>query len=143
MKTVLENYESTLEFLKTANAPEDLVDFIAKKIAQEKKTREAAKTKRFEETGGVKKDAAFSEFYQGIRDKVMPCISKQLKTGDELSVESGAVNSSGTPVLAAQIATALRPLINDGVIVVEEKKINYTDSKGLNKEAYRKAYRLA
>ena len=143
MATVRENFENTLEFLKGANAPDELIEFIAGRVAQEQKARESAKAKRLEKNGGEKRDPSQSEFYTTLRDAIYKVMSTDLQTGDALVAAAGVNTPSGKPVLAAQVAMALKPLIADGTVVVGEVKVAYTDKQGLSKESLRKAYRLA
>lgn len=143
MATVRENFENTLEFLKGANAPAEIVEFIAGRIAQEEKARETAKAKRLEKNGGEKKDPSQSEFYTSLRDSLYKVLTTTAMTGDELVEAAGVTTASGKPVLAAQVAMALKPLVSDGTVVIEEKKVSYTDKNNLTKESLRKAYRLA
>lgn len=141
--TIKENYTAVAEFLTANGASTEMIDFINGRIAQEDKARENAKNKRLEKNGGEKKDPANSEFYTGLRESIYKVLTTEFQTGDALVSAAKAVTTNGKPVLAAQVAMALKPLIADGTVVVGEIKVAYTDTKGLAKETLRKAYKLA
>lgn len=143
MATVYENYVSTLNFLKEANAPEEMISFIDGRISQLEKNRELAKERREKKNGGEKKDIAQSDFYSGLRDSIYKVMTTEFQTGDSLVEASDFVSSSGKKPLAAQVAVALKPLVADGTVIVGEVKVSTTDKQGLIKESLRKAYRLA
>lgn len=143
MATVYENYVSTLNFLKEANAPEEMISFIDGRIGQLEKNRELAKERREKKNGGEKKDIAQSDFYSGLRDSIYKVMTTEFQTGDSLVEASDFVSSSGKRPLAAQVAVALKPLVADGTVIVGEVKVSTTDKQGLIKESLRKAYRLA
>lgn len=143
MATIRENYTSINEFLKANGAPSDLIEFVDSRIAQEDKQAASAKAKRLEKTGGVKKDPAFSEFYTALRSDLMGVMTTDFQTGDALVAACGAVSSKGTPVLAAQVATALKPAVADGTVVVEDIKCTVTGKDGLSRETLRRGYKLA
>ena len=143
MATVYENYVSTLNFLKEANAPEEMISFIDGRIGQLEKNRELAKERREKKNGGEKKDIAQSDFYSGLRDSIYKVMTTEFQTGDSLVEASDFVSSSGKKPLAAQVAVALKPLVADGTVIVGEVKVSTTDKQGLIKESLRKAYRLA
>lgn len=143
MATIRENYNSVNEFLKANNAPSELIDFVDSRIAQEDKQAASAKAKRLEKTGGVKKDPAQSEFYTTLRNDLMGVMTTEFQTGDALVAACGAVSSKGTPVLAAQVATALKPAVADGSVIVSEIKCSVVGKDGLSRETLRKGYKLA
>lgn len=141
MATILENFETTLNFLEGANAPTEIIDFIEGRLNQEKKSRDNARAKRSE--NGEKKDITQSDFYVSLREALYKVLTTAPMTGDELIAAAQFNTPSGKKAIAAQVSTALKPLIDDGTVVVETKKVSYVDKHGLNKESNRKAYRLA
>lgn len=141
--TVKENYELVAAFLKDNGADAALIDFINGRIAQEEKARASAKAKRLEKNGGEKKDPSDSEFYTELREAIYKVLTTELQTGDALVEAAGATTKNGKPVLAAQVAMALKPLIADGTVVTGEVKVEFTNNKGLKTESMRKGYRLA
>jgi hypothetical protein len=141
--TIKENYSAIANFLSANNAPADMIEFVNGRIAQEDKARENAKAKRLEKNGGEKKDPANSEFYTGLRESIYKVLTTEFQTGDALVTAANAVTTNGKPVLAAQVAMALKPLIEDGTVVTGQIKVAYVNGKGLNTESLRKAYKLA
>lgn len=141
--TIKENYTAVANFLSEKNAPAEMIDFITGRIAQEDKARETAKAKRLEKNGGEKKDPANSEFYTTLRESLYKVLTTEFQTGDALVSAAKATTANGKAVLAAQVAMALKPLVEDGTVVIGEVKVSYVDAKGLNKESLRKAYKLA
>lgn len=143
MATVRENYVSVMEYLKNTNAPAELVEFMATRVAQEEKARESAKAKRIEKNGGERKNTYDSPFYTNLRNEIYKVLTTNFQTGDELISKADVKTDNGKTVLAAQVAMALKPLIADGTVVVGEVKVSYTDKHNLTKESMRKAYKLA
>ena len=141
--TIRENYVALKEFLETNGAAAELVDFVDTRIAQEDKARETAKAKRLEKNGGEKKDPSQSEFYTSLRDTLYAALTTEFQTGSDLVAAAGATTPAGKPVLAAQVAMALKPLLEDGTVICDGIKVSYVDKQGLNKESIRKAYKLA
>lgn len=141
--TVIENFIATKNHLEATGAPAEMVDFIQSRIDLVTKSQEHTKAKRLEKNGGEKKDISNSEFYTSLRDAIYKVVSTTPATGDALIAASGFKSQSGKPVLAAQVATALKPLLEDGTIVTEDVKVEVVDKHGLKKETLRKGYRLA
>lgn len=141
--TVFENYVAVSEFLKSKGAPAELVEFVDGRCAQEQKSRETAKAKRLEKTGGVKRDASESEFYTALRASLYKALTTDYKTGKQLIEVCDFKNPSGKAVLPAQVAMALKPLIADGTVVIGEVKVAHTNAQGLTSETMQKAYKLA
>ena len=140
--TILDNFEAVLTYLEDTQADAELIEFISGRIAQEKKARDAAAERR-KANGGEKKDPAMSEFYTKARETLTTALTAEFQTGDELVSASGAKTNNDKPLLAPQVATALKPLVESGEVVVDSVIREYTDSKGLVKQASRKAYKLA
>lgn len=141
--TIKENYTAVANFLSENKAPAEMIEFITGRIAQEDKARETAKAKRLEKNGGEKKDPANSEFYTNLRESLYKVLTTEFQTGDALVSAAKATTANGKAVLAAQVAMALKPLVEDGTVVIGEVKVSYIDGKGLKKESLRKAYKLA
>ena len=141
--TIRENYVAIQEFLASNGADAELVEFVASRIAQEDKARETAKAKRLEKNGGEKKDASQSEFYTTLRAQLCDALTTEFQTGSDLVANAGVTTPAGKPVLAAQVAMALKPLIDEGTVICDGVKVTYTDKQGLKKESIRKAYKLA
>lgn len=141
--TILESFKEVEAYLKDVEAPEDLVAFIEGRIEQAEKTAESAKASRLKKTGGEKKDTSQSDFYVGLREKIYPVLTVEAQAGSELLDQIDNVTPNGKEYLAAQIAVALRPLIEDGTVVVSKKKVEFMDKEGLKKETLRTAYNLA
>ena len=141
--TVYENFESVLGFLADNDAPSELCEFVQSRMDQEAKARAAAKAKRLEKNGGEKKDPANSEFYTSLRNSISSVLTNDFQTGDDLIKAAGATTPSGKPVLAAQVATALKPLVSNGSVVTGEVVVTIVDKKGLTKQTIRKGYKLA
>lgn len=141
--TILENFQEVEAYLKDVEAPEDLIEFITGRIEQAEKAAESAKAARLKKTGGEKKDVTQSDFYVGLRDKIYPVLTVEPQVGDELLGQIDNVTPNGKEYLAAQIAVALKPLVQDGTVVVSKKKVEFEDKNGLKKETLRTAYNLA
>lgn len=141
--TVVEKFSEVRDTLVAAGAPAEQIEFIQSRIDLTTKAQENAKTKRLEKNGGEKKDICQSEFYSSLRDAIYKVMTTELASGDELVVKSGFKSASGKAVLAAQVATALSPLVADGTVVVGQIKVETVGKDGLKKEALRKAYKLA
>ena len=141
--TIRENYAAVKDFMVANGANEELIAFVDSRIAQEDKARETAKAKRLEKNGGEKKDASQSEFYTTLRGQLYEALTTEFQTGADLVANAGVTTPAGKPVLAAQVAMALKPLIEEGTVICDGVKVTYTDKQGLNKESIRKAYKLA
>ena len=141
--TIRENYVALKEFAEANGAAPELIEFVDSRIAQEDKARESAKAKRLEKNGGEKKDPSQSEFYTTLREKLYAALTTEFQTGADLVDNAGVTTPAGKPVLAAQVAMALKPLIEDGTVIADGIKVAYVDKQGLNKESIRKAYKLA
>lgn len=141
--TIRDNFEKVLNFLTEAKADAEMIEFVKTRIEQEEKARETAKAKRLEKNGGEKKDPSQSEFYTALRGEIYKVLSTDFQTGDELIAKANVKTPAGKPVLAAQVAMALKPLVADGTVITGEMKVSYTDKNNLTKETMRKAYRLA
>ena len=141
--TIRENYVALKEFAEANGASAEMVEFIDSRIAQEDKARETAKAKRLEKNGGEKKDASQSEFYTTLRSALYAALTTEFQTGSDLVDHAGVTTPAGKPVLAAQVAMALKPLIAEGTVICDGVKVTYTDKQGLKKESIRKAYKLA
>lgn len=141
--TILESFKEVEAFLKDVEAPEDLLEFVAGRIEQAEKAAESAKASRLKKTGGEKKDVTQSDFYVGLRDKIYPVLTVNAQVGDELLGQIDNVTPNGKEYLAAQIAVALRPLVEDGTVIVGKKKVEFVDKQGLKKETLRTSYQLA
>jgi hypothetical protein len=139
--TIRENYAALKEFVAAHNGTEEMLAFIDTRIAQEDKAREAAKAKRIEKNGGEKRDVSQSDFYVALRNQIYPKLTTEFQTGDALV--AGEQTPAGKTYLAAQVATALKPLIADGTVISDKVKVAYVDKNGLNKESMRTAYKLA
>jgi 6-phosphogluconate dehydrogenase len=141
--TIRENYVAIKDFMTANGAAAELVEFVESRIAQEDKARETAKAKRLEKNGGEKKDATQSEFYTDLREKLYKSLTTEFQTGADLVAKAAVTTPAGKAVLAAQVAMALKPLIEDGSVICDSVKVSYVDKQGLNKESMRKAYKLA
>ena len=141
--TIRENYVAIKDFITANGADEELVAFVDSRIAQEDNARETAKAKRLEKNGGEKKDASQSEFYTTLRTALYNALTTEFQTGSDLVDNAGVTTPAGKPVLAAQVAMALKPLIEEGTVICDGVKVTYTDKQGLKKESIRKAYKLA
>lgn len=137
--TVLELFKAVLEHLQDTGADKALVDFIDSRIEQEEKSRAKAKEKRASQP---RKKAENSPFYSELREVLSAGLTDEPQTGQELVEATGAKTTKDTPVLAPQVATALKPLVESGEVIVESVKRKY-EKDGLKKEVMRKAYRLA
>lgn len=141
--TIVEKYAAVLAFLNEKGADATLVEFIQSRIDQDTKAKENAAAKRLEKNGGVKKDAADSDFYKGLREAIYKVMTTEFQTGDALIAAAKVVTPAGKPVLAAQVAMALKPLLAKGDIVKGEVIVDYTGKDGLMHQSKRAAYRLA
>ena len=141
--TVRENFEAIKNFLVENNADAALVEFVDGRLAQDAKAKAAAQKKRQEKNGGVKKDAANSPFYTALRENIMGVMNSEFQSGDALIKASGMVTPSGKTVLAAQVAMALKPAIESGVVIVGQVVEEVTGKDGLKRESQKKAYKLA
>lgn len=141
--TIRENYVALKDFCSANGADAALIEFIDTRIAQEDKARESAKAKRLEKNGGEHKNVSQSEFYTNLRSALYNVLTTEFQTGADLVEKAKIVTPNGKPVLAAQVAMALKPLTEDGTVICDGIKVSYTDKQGLNKESIRKAYRLA
>ena len=139
--TIRENYVAIKDFMTANGANEEMVAFVESRIAQEDKARETAKAKRLEKNGGEKRDVSQSDFYVALRTTVYNKLTTEFQTGDALV--AGEKTAAGKNYLAAQVATALKPLIEDGTVISDKVKVAYIDKNGLNKESMRTAYQLA
>lgn len=142
-KTVYEMFNDTLDFLVANHAPEEIVGFVQSRADQVVKASESAKAARAKKNGGEKKDVAQAGFYVALREKIYPVLTTAATTGDELLAKIDNKTPNGKAYLAAQVAVAMKPLVEDGTVLVAEKKVTYIDKKGLKQEALRKAYSLA
>lgn len=141
--TVYENFESVLSFLADNDASAEMVEFIQSRMDQEAKARANAKAKRLEKNGGEKKDPANSDFYTNLRNAISAVLTGDFQTGDDLVKASGVTTPSGKRVLAAQVATALKPLVADGTVETGEVIVTITNKQGLTQQTIRKGYKLA
>ena len=141
--TIRENYVAIKDFLAAHNADEELLAFVDTRIAQEDKARDTAKAKRLEKNGGEKKDASQSEFYSTLRAQLYNALTTEFQTGNDLVTNAHVTTPAGKAVLAAQVAMALKPLIDEGTVICDGVKTVYVDKQGLKKESIRKAYKLA
>ena len=135
--TVRENYEAIKNYLVETKAPEDMIAFVASRIEQDEKAKANAQKKRLEKNGGVKKDPAFSEYYTGLRNAIMNVMTNEAQTGEQLA------KAAGVSALSAQIAIALRPVLEDKTVVAEDVVCEYTNTKGLVNQSVRKGYKRA
>lgn len=141
--TVREMFGEVLNFLVDNEASQELVEFMEGRLDQAVKASESAKAARLKKTGGVKKDVTQADFYVGLRDKIYPNLTIEAQTGDELLAKIENVTPNGKNYLAAQVAVALKPLAEEGTVIVSKKKVSFTDKHGLKKETLRTAYALA
>jgi len=135
--TVRENYEAIKSYLVETEAPEEMVAFVTSRIEQDEKAKANAQKKRLEKNGGVKKDPAFSEYYTNLRNSVMNVMTNEAQTGEQLA------KAAGLQVLSAQIAIALRPVIEDKTVLTEDIVCEYTNKKGLVNQSVRTGYKRA
>lgn len=131
--TNVEKFNAVLAFLNENGADAALVEFVQSRIDQDTKAKENAAAKRLEKNGGVKKDAADSDFYKGLREAIYKVMTTEFQTGDALIAAAKVVTPAGKPVLAAQVAMALKPLLAKGDIVAGEIVVDFVDKQGLHK----------
>lgn len=141
--SVHDNFVKVVEFLSANGADEEMIEFINSRIAQDENAKAKAKAKRLEKNGGEKKDPADSPFYTEVRDAIYKVLTTTPIVAEELIKKANIVSPSGKQILAAQVGMALKPLVKDGTVVVEDVKYTITGKNGLNREVIRKGYRLA
>ncbi len=118
----------------------ELGDFIDNEMTMLMKAQAQAKAKRVEKNGGEAKDITQSDFYSKVRAEALAVIGSEAVTGDEIAAQIPTRTASGNPVLAAQIATALKPAVENGTLVKCMKEHKYEDKNGLTQTSLRKAY---
>lgn len=140
--TIGQQFEELYTYLVETDAPTDFIEFVDGRISQMTKANARAKELRAAKAG-EKKNATQSDFYVTLREKLADVLTTELQTGGELLDQIDNMTANGKPYLAAQVATALKPLVEDGTIVVEKKKVAYENKHGLQQESLRQAYRFA
>lgn len=141
-KSVVDLFAEVADFLTDNDAAVELVDFIESRLAQTVKAAEQAKAARLKKNGGEKKDVSDADFYVSLREKITPVLTTEPQTGDELLAQIDNVTPNGKAYLSAQVAVALRPLIQDNSVAVTDKKVAYVNKKGLSQETFRSAYAI-
>ena len=140
--TILDNFYEVHDFLVDSGADATLVEFVAGRIEQEEKQRKAAAERRAA-NGGEKKDVSQSEYYTALREEIIPFLTTEAKANRDIIEEGGLTNKDGTkPLMPAQLATALKPLVEDGTVIVEDVIVD-DEKDGLKVQKRLKGYKLA